>query len=336
MALAAVFGLAGPALTSEEAEFFRTVEPFGFILFQRNVVDPVQVRRLISDLRQNAGRGRPLVFIDQEGGRVQRLKPPHWRQAPAAATLGRLWHAAPERSLEATRLNAALLGAELAELGIDVDCAPCLDIPTADADPVIGERAYAGDPAIVAALGRAVMDGLASAGVLPVIKHLPGHGRCTADSHLALPRVTASLAELAADFAPFQALRDAPMAMTAHALYTALDPDRPATLSLAVIEGTIRARIGFDGLLLSDDLCMRALSGGIAERTTAALDAGIDVVLHCDGKLADMRQVAAAARPLGGPALARAERVLAVARAPQPFARQVAERRLADLLADAA
>ncbi|MBM3490632.1 MAG: beta-N-acetylhexosaminidase [Alphaproteobacteria bacterium] len=336
MTLAAVFGLAGPHLGLDEAAFFRAVRPFGFILFRRNLNDPAQVRGLVADLRDCVEGDRTLLFVDQEGGRVQRLSPPHWRQAPAAAVLGGLWAAAPERAREATRLNALLLGLELAELGIDVNCAPCLDVPAAGADPVIGNRAFADDPAIVGQLGRAMAAGLAAAGVRPVIKHIPGHGRCTADSHLALPRVAAPLSALARDFAPFMALRDATMAMTAHAVYEALDPALPATLSTTVIDGTIRGRIGFEGLLLSDDLCMRALSGSLEERTRTALDAGIDVVLHCDGDLPAMRQVAAAARTLSGRALEWGERARSAPPAAMRPRRREVEQRLAALLGEGA
>jgi beta-N-acetylhexosaminidase len=266
------------------------------------------------------------VLIDQEGGRVQRLKPPRWRQAPPAAAFA-------GRDPEALRLNIRLNAAELAALGLDVDCLPCLDVPAPGAHGVIGDRAFSEDSAIVARLGRVVCEALLEGGVLPVVKHVPGHGRARADSHLELPRVAAGLAELrAVDFAPFRALKDMPLAMTAHVVYEAIDPDAPATTSAAVVRDVIRGWIGFDGLLMSDDLNMKALSGGLAERARAALGAGCDVALHCSGVLPEMEQVAAALGPLGDAAARRASAALALRRAPAPFDCSVALARLDSLL----
>lgn len=295
--LAAIFGCAGESLSEDECGFFRRVNPLGFILFGRNVRDPEQVRRLVAELRASVGRPSAPVLIDQEGGRVQRLRPPHWRQAPSMARFGGISDAA--LALRAARLNARLLAEDLRTLGIDVDCAPVLDVPAAEAHEVIGDRAFSRHPDLVAALGRATCDGLLEGGVLPVVKHIPGHGRALVDSHLQLPTVDAPVSELrATDFAPFRALAHAPWAMTAHVVYTALDPVNPATTSARVISEVIRGEIGFDGVLLSDDLSMKALRGDFGERTGAALSAGCDVVLHCNGDMSEMRAVAAAARPL--------------------------------------
>ena len=275
---AVIFGLAGPVLAPEEKRFFRDNGPLGFILFARNIENPDQVRALVADLRAAVGRDAAPVLIDQEGGRVQRLRAPHWHEAPPAARFGALF---------------ARDQAELAALGITVDCAPVLDVPVAGAHDVIGDRAFAHDPAIVVELGRAAIEGLLAGGVIPVVKHIPGHGRAFADSHKELPRVDATFAELeSSDFVPFRALKDASWAMTAHVLYAALDPARPATQSPAVIERTIRQRIGFGGVLLSDDVGMSALQGDFQTRAGACLVAGCDVVLHCSGVMAEMRAVA--------------------------------------------
>ena len=303
---AVVFGTAGPVLSPDERRFFREADPLGFILFARNVENPAQVRALIGDLRAAVGRADVPVLIDQEGGRVARLKPPHWRAAPPAKIFGDLYAHDPVRAREAVRINHRLLAAELSALGITVDCAPVLDVPVAGAHDVIGDRAFAHDPAVVADLGRAACDGLLAGGVLPVIKHIPGHGRARADSHKELPAVDASLADMeASDFAPFRALLDAPWAMTAHVLYTALDRDRPATLSPGVIESVIRKRIGFDGVLLSDDIGMSALTGDYRARAESCLRAGCDVVLHCSGDAAEMRAAAEGTGPLSSAAGAR-------------------------------
>jgi beta-N-acetylhexosaminidase len=320
---AVIFGCAGPALAPAERDFFRAANPLGFILFQRNCREPAETRRLVADLRASIGRADAPVLIDQEGGRVARLKPPHWRAAPPAARIAAIAKpGVPERleaAAHAARLNARLIGAELADLGITVDCAPVLDVPQPGAHDIIGDRAYGSDPAVIAALGRAVCEGLLDAGVLPIVKHMPGHGRARTDSHVECPVVDAARTDLERiDFAPFRALADMPWAMTAHVVYTALDPNRPATVSPAVIGQVMRGQIGFDGLLVSDDLSMQALGGSLADRARAALAAGCDVVLHCNGKLAEMTEVAAATRALdraGQARLARGEALRRRARA---------------------
>lgn len=288
-----IFGCAGEQLTVEEAAFFAASDPLGFILFGRNCRDREQLRALVAALRAAVGRPDAPVLIDQEGGRVARLRPPEWRAYPPAARLAAMpGHAASE----AVRLGARLIAADLAELGITVDCAPVLDLPARGADPVIGDRAYGSEPIAVARLGRAFCDGLLEGGVLPVIKHIPGHGRAEVDSHRALPRVEADHPTLSAtDFQPFRALADTPWAMTAHIVFACLDDAAPATFSRRVIDTIIRDEIGFAGVLLSDDLSMGALAGSLAERTRRAIDAGCDLVLHCTGVLPEMAEVAAAA-----------------------------------------
>lgn len=296
---AAILGCGGLTLGDDERRLFETVNPLGFILFARNVDTPDQVRALVRSLRDCVGRADAPVLIDQEGGRVQRLRPPHWRKAPAGQPFAELAERDLDLARRALRLNYRLIGRELAELGIDVDCAPVLDVPVPGAHDVIGDRAFGHTPDLVAELGRAVCDGLLDEGVLPVVKHIPGHGRSLVDSHLDLPVVEASRAQLEAqDFPPFRALADAPWAMTAHVVYKAIDDRAPATASVRVIEEIIRGIIGFRGVLVSDDLSMKALGGGFAERTRAALDAGCDLVLHCNGDMAEMRAVASALRPL--------------------------------------
>lgn len=303
---AAIYGCAGPVLTAEERAFFRDADPLGFILFARNCVAPDQLRALVHELRACVDRADAPVLIDQEGGRVQRLKPPHWRAAPPAARFGELFRRDPAAGRRAARLNGLAIGGELAALGIDVDCVPVLDVPVPGAHDVIGDRAFAADAAVVAELGRAMAEGLMAAGVLPVIKHVPGHGRAQVDSHHALPRVDTPAHLLRqTDFVPFKALADHPWAMTAHVLYTDIDPDRPATTSPAIIERVIRGWMGFQGLLLSDDLSMNALGGSLGERARAALAAGCDVALHCNGRLDEMRAVAETAGPLSPRGLAR-------------------------------
>ncbi len=288
-----IAGCAGTSLSDEEKRLFSMRCPWGLILFKRNIENPAQVQELIQSYREIAGSKDAPVLIDQEGGRVQRLRPPHWRAAPPAARFGELFARDRSRAEDAVRLNHRLIAAELAALGITVDCAPVLDVPVAGAHDVIGDRAFARDPAVVAALGRAAMAGLLDGGVIPVVKHIPGHGRASADSHRELPKVDAAFAELeTSDFVPFRALKDAPWAMTAHVLYAALDPDRPATQSPAVIERTIRQGIGFKGVLVSDDVGMSALAGGFRERAQACLAAGCDAVLHCSGDMTEMRAVA--------------------------------------------
>ena len=330
---AALFGCAGLTLSDAERRFFTQVNPLGFILFARNVNSPDQVRALVSALRDCVGRADAPVLIDQEGGRVQRLKPPHWRKAPPGEPFAQLALRNMAAAREALRLNFRLIGRELADLGIDVDCAPVLDVPVAGAHDVIGDRAYGSTAAQVSALAGEVMEGLLDEGVLPVIKHIPGHGRATVDSHLDLPVVEASLAELEAqDFPPFHHLRHAPWAMTAHVVYTALDATAPATTSAKVISQVIRGAIGFDGVLISDDLSMKALGGSFESRTTGSLDAGCDVVLHCNGDMAEMQAIASVIRPLTEAALIRLERGTAMKRKPVALDVPAAIRRVNDLL----
>ncbi|WP_127598777.1 beta-N-acetylhexosaminidase [Nitratireductor alexandrii] len=308
---AMILGCVGAELTAEEEAFFRREKPWGFILFARNVADTPQVLRLVSDLRESVGRPDAPVFVDQEGGRVQRLRPPLAPDYPSAGALGAIHAADPAAGLRAAWLMSRLHAFDLARHGIDADCLPVLDVPVDGADDVIGKRAYAGDPAVVAAMGRAAADGLLAGGVLPVMKHMPGHGRARCDSHKALPVVEASLDVLrAVDFAPFAALADLPMAMTAHIVYQEIDPDNPATTSARVIGDIIRGEIGFDGLLMSDDVSMKALSGDFSQKARAILAAGCDVVLHCNGVMDEMAAVAAATPALAGRALERARRAL--------------------------
>ncbi|MDE2355501.1 MAG: beta-N-acetylhexosaminidase [Alphaproteobacteria bacterium] len=319
MSLAVVLGLKGPQLSAAEAEFFRAQDPWGFILFARNIETPDQTRDLIARLRACVGRADAPVFVDQEGGRVQRFRPPHWSAYPPGAR-----YAAAARDADEARdlawLGGRLMAEELFALGVSVDCAPVADVPVAGAHDVIGDRAFSHDPARVADLAGAQAEGLMAGGVLPVVKHIPGHGRAGADSHLALPRVSASLADLAAsDFVPFRALANLPMAMTAHVVFEAIDAEAPATTSPAVISRIIRGDIGFDGLLISDDLSMQALSGTLRARAEAARTAGCDMLLHCNGDMAEMVEVVAGAAPLTGAPARRAEAALAARRAPGPF-----------------
>ncbi|MBL8832916.1 MAG: beta-N-acetylhexosaminidase [Rhodospirillales bacterium] len=298
--LAAIFGCAGTALSPDEFRFIRESDPLGFIIFARNISTPDATKALVASFREAVGRADAPVLIDQEGGRVARLRPPHWRKSPPArAFVERAAVRGQAAAIAAVRTNFRLIAAELSELGVDVDCAPVADVPIPGSHDVIGDRAYGADPAMIAAYGRAVADGLLDGGVIPVVKHMPGHGRARSDSHHELPTVDASRAELErTDFAPFKALADLPWAMTAHVKFLAIDPERPATTSAYLIENVIRRHIGFGGLLLSDDLSMQALAGTMAERTRACLFAGCDVVLHCNGDFAEMEQVALSARPL--------------------------------------
>lgn len=306
---AVIYGCEGPTLTEWERGFFAEADPLGFILFARNCVDPDQLRALVSALRATVGRDDVPVLIDQEGGRVTRLKPPAWRAAPAAGVFDELAQRNLETACEAAEVNARLLALELRALGIDVDCLPLLDLRLPEGHGIIGDRALGSDPEQVIALGRAVCKGLASAGVTPVIKHMPGHGRAHVDTHEALPQVDTALEVLRdSDFRPFKALAEAPWGMTAHIVFTAIDPERPATTSPKVISEIIRGEIGFDGLLLTDDLSMSALSGGLGERAGAALAAGCDVALHCNGERSEMEAVAAAVSPLAPAAEARLAR----------------------------
>jgi beta-N-acetylhexosaminidase len=309
---AVIFGCEGTALTAREYAFFRDTDPFGFILFARNIDHPAQVARLCADLRAAVGRQAP-ILIDQEGGRVQRLRAPHWREWPAPLSTVQT----ARDAARAVWLQYRLIGHELAALGIDADCAPCADIATPQTHPFLHNRCLGLDAATVARMARACADGLMAAGVLPVMKHLPGHGRATLDTHLALPTVCAHEEELAVtDFAPFRALADLPMAMTAHVVFAAYD-EEPATQSPQMVR-VIREDIGFGGLLMTDDLNMEALQGSLADRTTRALAAGVDVALHCKGDFAQMEEVAGACGALAGPALARAQAALAARRPAGP------------------
>jgi beta-N-acetylhexosaminidase len=317
-----ITGVSGLELSAAEREFIRTERPWGFILFKRNVETPVQVARLVQELRFEVGNSDAPVLIDQEGGRVQRLGPPHWPVYPPGAVFGALYDIDSNLGLTAARLSSRLIAADLADIGITVDCLPLADVPVDGADAVIGNRAYGTEPAKVAAIARAVTEGLEQGSVLPVLKHIPGHGRATADTHFKLPTVDTTRIELErTDFAAFQPLADLPMAMTAHVVFSALDPAHPATTSATIIQQVIRGVIGFQGLLMSDDVSMNALAGSIAERTQAIFAAGCDVVLHCNGKIDEMQEVARETPELSGEALARADRALAARHAPMPFDR---------------
>ena len=332
-ARAFITGVSGTVLTDDERAFLRGRQPWGFILFKRNVESPAQVIRLVEELRETVGRPDAPVLIDQEGGRVQRLQPPQWPAYPPGAVFGALYETDKAAGLEAARLTARLIAADLAGLGITVDCLPLADVPVPGADAVIGDRAYGTTPDKVAAIARAITTGLEQGGVLPVLKHIPGHGRATADSHLRLPTVDVPLEELArTDFAAFKPLADLPMAMTAHVVFSALDRVQPATTSATIVSQVIRGTIGFQGLLMSDDVSMNALQGTIAERARASLAAGCDVVLHCNGKLDEMREVADEAPLLAGEALVRADRALASRKAAQPFDRVAARAELDRLI----
>ena len=318
---AAILGCSGPILTAEERTFFRRVKPWGFILFKRNVETPDQVRTLVEALRDTLGRADAPVLIDQEGGRVQRLGPPHWGRYPPGRAFGDLAGNDPLVRREITRLGARLMAHDLAALGINVDCVPVLDVPDPNGHEIIGDRAYGRAHEEVALLGRAAAEGLIAGGVLPVIKHIPGHGRAMSDSHLELPVVEASFEDLdARDFAPFRVLSDMPMAMTAHVIYAAIDRKRPATTSKKLMRRVIRGAIGFDGLVMSDDLSMKALCGDFTQRAADSRAAGCDVVLHCNGGMAEMKAVVKGAGELKGKAAARAKAALArLAKAPEPF-----------------
>ena len=338
MTLAAIFGCSGTHLTAKEAAFFRDASPFGFILFRRNVDSPDQVRALVAALRETVGRGDAPVMIDQEGGRVQRLGPPHWPVYPAGRVYGAVKSDDPLLAQAFARLGARLMADDLHRLGINVDAVPVLDVPQPGAHDVIGDRAYGATARTIATLGRAAAEGLLAGGVLPIIKHIPGHGRAMADSHLHLPVVDAPLSDLSeVDFAPFRNLSDMPMAMTAHVIYTAIDPRRPATTSRRVVRQVIRDDIGFDGLLMSDDLSMKALSGTFRERTRQSLAAGCDVVLHCNGDMDEMVEIAEAARPLSARGRQRAAAALArIPRSVEPLDAAEARERFRQLVASAA
>ena len=335
-ARAFITGVSGFTLTADERDFMRAARPWGFILFKRNIETPAQVIALVKELRESIGEADAPVLIDQEGGRVQRFGPPHWPIYPPGAVFGTLYDIDHKLGLTAARLSARLIAADLIDLGVTVDCLPLADVPVAGADAVIGNRAYGTEPGKVAAIARAVTEGLEQGGVLPVLKHIPGHGRATADTHFKLPVVDTPKAELErTDFAAFQPLADLPMAMTAHVVFSALDPAQPATTSATIIEQVIRGSIGFQGLLMSDDVSMNALAGSIAERTRAIVSAGCDMVLHCNGDLDEMREVAREAPVLSGKALERAQRALASRKAPQPFDRVAARAELDELIGHA-
>jgi beta-N-acetylhexosaminidase len=321
VAHACILGCSGPILTDEERRFFHKVQPWGFILFKRNIETPAQVIALTKALRETVDRPDAPILIDQEGGRVQRLGPPHWPVYPSGRAYGEVAADDPLTRRELTRLGARLMAHDLALLGINVDCVPVLDVPAADGHEIIGDRAYHATPSTIAELGRAAAEGLIAGGVLPVLKHIPGHGRAKADSHHDLPVVETAYEDLAAvDFAPFRALSDMPMAMTAHVVYAAIDAKRPATTSKKAIRKMIREAIGFDGLLMSDDLSMKALGGSFTERAHDALAAGCDVVLHCNGDMAEMKAVVAGCRPLAGRAKRRADAALKrLPKAQEPF-----------------
>ena len=328
-----ITGVSGTELSAAEREFIRRERPWGFILFRRNVEAPQQVASLVAELRDAVGEPDAPVLIDQEGGRVQRLRPPHWPLYPPGASFGRLYEIDPALGLRAARLGARLIADDLHQLGVTGDCLPVADAPVAGANDVIGDRAYGRAPDKVAAIARAVTEGLVEGGILPVLKHIPGHGRATADSHLSLPRVDATGIELErSDFAAFRPLADLPMAMTAHVVFSALDPTQPATTSATMVTQVIRGVIGFQGLLMSDDVSMNALAGSLAERTRAIFAAGCDVVLHCSGVLDEMRDVARETPELSGKALERARNALASRKAPKPFDRLAARTELDALI----
>lgn len=316
--LAIAFGCAGTSLTPGERALFREADPLGFILFRRNVDSPDQVRRLVAEMRDSVGRDAP-VLIDQEGGRVARLRPPHWPALPAARACGEVAERDPLMGTRAAWLHGRLLAHMLADLGIDVDCAPVADVPVPGAHDVIGDRAFAGEPGLVATLARAQAEGLMAGGVLPVLKHIPGHGRAHVDSHKELPVVHADRIDLERqDFAPFRDLADLPLGMVAHVVYTEVDPQQPASTSNTVISEVVRGWIGFRGLLFSDDIGMQALSGTAGQRAAAVLAGGCDVALHCGGDFAEMQDVAANGRALTPESLARWQAAKALVRAPEP------------------
>lgn len=328
-----ITGVSGIELSAAERDFINSSRPWGFILFKRNVQSPDQVAALVQELRDTTGASEAPVLIDQEGGRVQRLGPPHWPLYPKGEVFSRLYDIDSALGLTAARLSARLIADDLSRLGINVDCLPLADIPVAGSDAVIGDRAYGTEPGKVASIARAVTDGLAQGGVLPVLKHIPGHGRATADTHFLLPTVDTPEAELdATDFAAFRPLADLPMAMTAHVVFSAIDPLHPATTSATMIERVIRRSIGFQGLLMSDDVSMNALAGSIADRTRAIIAAGCDVVLHCNGKLDEMEAVLAETPILAGDALARANKASAARKAPVAFDRAAARAELDALI----
>jgi beta-N-acetylhexosaminidase len=334
MSKAFIIGLSGPKLTDAEREFIRAERPWGFILFRRNIETPAQVTALTTEARQVLGEADAPILVDQEGGRVQRFRPPHWPLYPAGAAFGQLYDIDPALGLKAARLSARLIADDLTEVGVNVDCLPLADVPIPGANDVIGDRAYGAEPAKVAAIASAVTEGLEQGGILPILKHIPGHGRAMADSHLSLPKVDTPKDELERiDFAAFKPLADLPMAMTAHVVFSAIDPAHPATTSATMIERVIRGLIGFRGLLMSDDVGMHALAGSFAERTRGLLAAGCDMVLHCSGVMDEMRAIARETPELSGKPLARAKAALASRKAPtKPFDRMAAREELDELI----
>ena len=332
MPKAFVSGCAGLALSDEERAFLRREDPWGLILFKRNIGDREQVRELTRSFRECVGRADAPVLIDQEGGRVQRMGPPHWRAYPSAAAIEAGLE--PSRAEAAAGLIARLIAHDLLEVGITIDCAPVLDVAGEGMHAAIGTRSFSPRPERVAAMGRAVANGLLAGGVAPVTKHMPGHGRARVDSHHELPVVDAARGELKSDFAPFRALKDLPMAMSAHLLYTGIDPRRPATASPIVVKEIMRGEIGFDGLIMSDDLSMKALKGSFEERAAAVIEAGLDIVLHCNGNLEEGRAVASATPMLSGAPLRRAKAAEAAITKPQPFDVARGERELAAITAE--
>jgi beta-N-acetylhexosaminidase len=337
MRSAFITGLAGDGLSHGERVFLAATRPAGIILFARNCVTPDQIHELVADAVAAIGSPDVLVLIDQEGGRVRRLRPPHWRDLPAASAFAALCASDPAGACDAARLAARLTAQELRGLGITMNCAPVLDVPVPGSHDIIGDRAYGTTPEQIAMLGRAVAQGYLDGGVVPVIKHIPGHGRATADSHLELPVVDAErLALEQTDFATFKALRDMPAAMTAHVVFTALDANAPASTSAIVTREVIRGAIGFDGLLMSDDLGMKALTGSFTGRAAAVIRAGSDVALHCGGDLAEMEAVAAGTPVLAGMALGRFERCIDVTRRQIPFDQNAAIDAIARVSAHAA
>ena len=326
---AAIYGLAGTELTPDEAAFFADSRPAGYILFKRNIETREQLRRLTDALRDLEGHDEVPILIDQEGGRVARMRPPEWQTFPPGEAFDRLYQLAPSSAIEAARVNARALGLMLNEVGINIDCLPMLDVRQPGANDIVGDRALGAEPMQVASLGKAILDGLKSAGVLGVIKHIPGHGRAMADSHLELPVVDAGEDELAIDLEPFERLRDAAMGMTSHLLYTEWDAERPASQSPIVIHDIIRQRIGFDGFLMSDDIGMEALAGDHGQRAAACVAAGCDVALHCDGKMENMLSVANAVPEISAEGEARLSRAMAMRFTPDDemdFAEAIAKR----------
>jgi beta-N-acetylhexosaminidase len=310
-ARAIIVGCSGPRFTVAEREFFAEVRPWGLILFKRNIESSEQVSELIQEFRRVVGYREAPVLIDQEGGRVQRLGPPHWPSFPPAASFGEAYNRDPARGLEAAKLGARLIASELSALGITVDCMPVADLRLPEGHRIIGDRAYDAVSEVVALLARAAAEGLMAGGVLPVVKHIPGHGRANVDSHESLPVVSTPLEDLMhTDFEPFRRLNDLPIAMTAHVVYEQIDPAHPATTSKRIVQDVIRGHIGFDGLLLTDDISMKALTGGLRHRAELAIKAGCDIVLHCNGSLDEMVEVATGSPELVGKASQRAAAAL--------------------------